>query len=218
LQDSWIKRVYGNPHSPFSSSGSVPPRRGNSIRNEKDTLELNSFISEEWRDKIRIRSLAPKLWDIENPLGKFQFGNQVHQLLANINTRVDARPAIQEALMAGLISAGDLDPVRRMITTILDHPEIGPLYDVHVKVKTEPEILLPDGKVFRPDRVVFDNGMPIIVEYKTGSKDEKHVRQLEKYESLLKTMGYPKVKKYLVYLHPEVEVINLDETSGLFNL
>ncbi len=189
--------------------GTCSSRSTESIKTEEETRVLKSFISEEWRGKIRIRSLAPCLWDIENPNGKMQFGNQVHQLLAKINTREDAGPAIQEALMAGLISSAETHPIGQMIAAILDHPQIGPLYSHQVKVKTEAEILLPDGKVFRPDRVVFNNGVPAIVEYKTGSKDEKHIGQLEKYEKLMKAMGYPDVEKYLVYLQPEVEVIRL---------
>ena len=177
----------------------------------EESLILKSFISEDWRKKIRIRSRAPEMWDMENPMGKTHFGNQVHTLLSKINTFIDIEPSIEEAVNTGLIAADDLELVRQMLKGILNHPDLGPLYSDTVLVKTEPEILLPDGKVYRPDRVVFINGIPTVVEYKTGKKEDSHLRQLETYEKLLLEMGYDQVKKILVYLHEKIEVIILQD-------
>ena len=111
--------------------------------------------------------------------------------------------------MSGLISREELPAVKNMLSAIFSHKVIGPLYTSQVQVKTEPGILLPDGNIFRPDRVVFYEGNPVIVEYKTGVKNNNHVSQLERYADLLLLMGYSGVKKYLVYLHEELEVIDL---------
>ncbi len=112
--------------------------------------------------------------------------------------------------MSGIITKDEQAPVEEMLNKLFDHPEIGRLYSPEVVVKTEPAILLPDGSVFRPDRVVFDNGTPVIVEYKTGLKSENHLVQLERYGDLLLEMGYQKVEKYLVYLHHEIEVLHVN--------
>ncbi len=179
------------------------------MKRREPPLLLKSFISEDWRRKIKIRSRAPEIWDMENPLGKINFGNQVHTLLSKIHTRADIETAINASVSQGLIGNEDIQSVMQMLNGMMSHPEIGLLYSDQVKVKTEPEILLPDGSAFRPDRVVFINDQPVVVEFKTGKKEEKHIRQIEKYEDLLKAMGYSGVKKYLVYLHEEVEVMEI---------
>jgi ATP-dependent helicase/nuclease subunit A len=179
-------------------------------RESDEPLVLHQFISQDWHDKIRIRSRAPQMWDMESPLEKIQFGNIIHHLLSKIAVREDAPAVIDEAIMAGLISREELLSIQQMFDGIFDHPDIGRLYSGDVEVKTEPGILMPGGDLFRPDRVVFDDGDPVIVEYKTGIRDEKYVGQLSKYADLLVGMGYSNVKKYLVYLHGKVEVIHLD--------
>ncbi|MBE9484231.1 MAG: hypothetical protein IMY74_05265, partial [Bacteroidetes bacterium] len=40
----------------------------------------------------------------------------------------------------------------------------------------------------------------IVLDYKTGKKDSKHIRQLEQYAALLMEMGYTEVEKYLLYI------------------
>ncbi|MDD4603941.1 MAG: UvrD-helicase domain-containing protein [Bacteroidales bacterium] len=171
-----------------------------------DALPLTSFISEEWRDKLKIRLRAPEFWDVEQPLGNIQFGTLVHALLEKINTQRDVEPALHQAIVMGVIAREKIEPVRRMLDQVIFHAELGRYYSDAVKVKTEPEILLPDGKVARPDRVVFDNGHPVVIEYKTGKKDPRHIEQLNQYGDFLLEMGYDQVTKYLVYLHEKIEI------------
>ncbi|MCK9424014.1 MAG: hypothetical protein M0Q38_15625, partial [Bacteroidales bacterium] len=175
----------------------------------EEPLVLHRFISNDWRNKLKIRSRAPEMWDMEEPLSNIHFGNRVHALLAKINNIAGVQPALTDALTYGLISAEDVDPVKKMLNEIFHHPDLGPLYSDKVTVKTEPDILLPDGHVFRPDRIVFDQGCIAVIEYKTGKKDEKHLRQLENYENLLREMGYQQIRKFLVYLHENIEVLQV---------
>lgn len=189
--------------------GIPEPKRTSGRREKENHLVLQNFISDEWRNKIKVKSRAPWNWDSDIP-GKVQFGNQVHQLLAKITSVSEVEKAMQEAVRSGIISTDELTPIRQILDAIFSHPEIGKLYTEGVKVKTEPGILIPDGAMFRPDRVVFDNGNPVIVEYKTGIRNESHINQLNKYGNLLLEMGYSRVDKYLVYLHNGVEVVKLD--------
>lgn len=172
-----------------------------------DVLTLNTFISTGWRNKIRVRKRAPEMWDLDNPMGRARFGNQVHTLLASICNSLDLEPVLNHAKASGLLSRDDEGPVSKMLGDVINHPLLSAFYSGSVAVKTEPEILLPDGHVFRPDRVVFDQGITAIIEYKTGKKEEQHLRQLDQYEKLLMEMGYNNIRKYLVYLHENIEVI-----------
>jgi len=192
-------------------TGQRKPELKRSQHRTGEAIMLGSFISADWRKKIRIRRRAPETWDMENPLGKTHYGNLVHTLLSGIKTFSDTEPVLKEALSEGLIAAEDLGLLREMIQGVLNHPELKLLFTDRSSVKTEPEILLPDGKVYRPDRVVFMDGITVVVEYKTGKKDEKHAIQLETYGKLLKGMGFGEVKKILVYLHEKTEVVILQD-------
>jgi ATP-dependent helicase/nuclease subunit A len=72
---------------------------------------------------------------------------------------------------------------------------------------TEAEILVPSGLFYRPDRVVFDGEVVIVVDYKTGRQNERHRTQLNQYAALLEEMGYNKVQRVLVYLEPKLNVV-----------
>ena len=73
-------------------------------------------------------------------------------------------------------------------------------------MRPEAEILSPGGHTFRPDRVIIRGEQAIVVDYKTGRTMEKYKTQLLQYGSSLEEMGYKEVRKYLLYLEPEVRL------------
>ncbi|MHA8086400.1 UvrD-helicase domain-containing protein [Aquirufa sp. Wall-65K1] len=64
---------------------------------------------------------------------------------------------------------------------------------------SEEDILLPDGNVIRPDRVVKRNDALMVVDYKTGKKDVKHIEQVNTYCEALRKMGHSDVKGVIIY-------------------
>jgi CRISPR/Cas system-associated exonuclease Cas4 (RecB family) len=73
-------------------------------------------------------------------------------------------------------------------------------------VRPEAEILTHAGHTLRPDRVIIREGQAVVVDYKTGKPMEKYKTQLEQYTKCLEDIGYKNVKKYLLYLEPEVRL------------
>ena len=64
---------------------------------------------------------------------------------------------------------------------------------------TETEILLSDGSIYRPDRVMIDGKRAIVVDYKFGkNKEEKYCSQVQQYADLLTKMGY-ETEAFLYY-------------------
>lgn len=198
------------PGESLCTYGVATAHKQKSMQSPEQPREMHSFITSDWRSRISIRSRAPFAWDMDDPVAKISYGTRLHLLLSGIQFREDAGKIIHQAVMSGVITRDEQAPIEEMLNQLFDHPEIGRLYSPEVVVKTEPAILLPDGGVFRPDRVVFDNGTPVIVEYKTGLKSENHLLQIEGYGDLLLEMGYHKVEKYLVYLHDAIEVLHVN--------
>jgi hypothetical protein len=83
------------------------------------------------------------------------------------------------------------------------------LFSDQVRVKTEAEILLPEGSFYRPDRIVFDNNQVTILDYKSGKPHVNHGEQLKKYAGYIAEMGYSNIRRALVYLEPKVKVVEV---------
>jgi ATP-dependent exoDNAse (exonuclease V) beta subunit len=48
-----------------------------------------------------------------------------------------------------------------------------------------------------------------LLDYKTGSHQEKYTKQLENYQNAIEKMGFNVTKKALVYIGETIEVVNL---------
>ena len=74
-------------------------------------------------------------------------------------------------------------------------------FEPGLNVINEREILLPDGNVLRPDRMIFESDKVIVIDYKFGHNMPKsHKRQVSGYLNQLWKMGYSKVEGYLWYI------------------
>jgi ATP-dependent exoDNAse (exonuclease V) beta subunit len=113
---------------------------------------------------------------------------------------------MKEITAAGWIGEDRKAALSGKIGQILDHPDVKPFFRDGLTIKNEAEILLKDGTVYRPDRVIIENGTVTVLDYKTGKKKEKHREQLLGYEKYLLEMGYQKVSKYLLYLDPQIDL------------
>ena len=60
-----------------------------------------------------------------------------------------------------------------------------------------------EGKLFkrRPDRVMYDDGEVVVVDFKFGHEREEHHRQVAEYVQLLRDMGYPRVSGFLWFVY-----------------
>ena len=76
-------------------------------------------------------------------------------------------------------------------------------FDSSWEVKNEREILMKDGSIYIPDRLLFSEKKTVVVDYKTGNPDNNHIIQIENYASVLKQMGYDNIDKYLIYTKSE---------------
>jgi len=99
--------------------------------------------------------------------------------------------------------------VSEMVHKLVYHQQLTPYFDKGKKIINESEILLPDGRSFRPDRVVIEENNVIIIDYKTGQKKDIHLSQMNHYAKLLSELEYHIFKKILVYIGKQIEVIEM---------
>jgi hypothetical protein len=95
------------------------------------------------------------------------------------------------------------------LDNILQLENVNKWFVTDYAVKTERNILQPDGETIRPDRVLVKDDRAIVIDYKTGIEKAEHIAQINKYAHSLNNMGYKSIEKYILYIEgPYVKQIS----------
>jgi hypothetical protein len=71
------------------------------------------------------------------------------------------------------------------------------------KIYNESTIISSLDSIKRPDKIVIKEDETIIIDFKTGSKKEKDIKQITEYAKVLKEMELPQIKAFLFYTATE---------------
>lgn len=140
-------------------------------------------------------------------------GKLLHHLFANIHTRDDIEPTVQNFMQQGLITdQRQSDQMLALIKRRIEHPTVRKWFDGSARLFNECTILSRDehGHLLsqRPDRVMVKGNTATVVDFKFGKKQQKYRDQVERYKQLLRQMGYAPVVGYLWYVYTgEVEEV-----------
>jgi len=184
----------------------TPGFRETESQEETEPSSDKEINDKRWQNKMVFSKHAPKVWDMDDPDRNRRWGNLVHAIMSKVEFEKDLEIVINEALRSGVIDKNEKNSLIEKIRKLIKLPEIHPLFKEGVGVINEKDILLADGRVVRPDRLVFTGNDLAIIDYKTGQKEEHHFKQLNNYANILKAMGYTKIKKYLIYIDEEMVV------------
>lgn len=171
---------------------------------------LSSMISSDWRKKVLIRTSAPESWDIADPQKNFQWGNLVHTAFSRILRAGDEEDVLLKMNDEGMIDRKQMEQLLAKIRLLLAYPLIRPFFLQDNKIRVEAEILHESGHVYRPDRVIIREKEAVVLDFKTGKPKEEQEKQIGLYGKLLNELGYPNVKKYLVFIEPEIKVVEVE--------
>ncbi len=170
---------------------------------------LSSMISSDWREKVLIRASAPETWNIAAPQESFQWGNLVHTALSRIRKAGDEENVLLKMSDEGMIDGKQMEQLLIKIRQLLADPLIHPYFLPDNIIKVEAEILSDDGHVYRPDRVILHGDEAIVLDFKTGKPKKEQEKQIGLYGKLLNDMGYKHLKKYLIFIEPEIKVVEV---------
>ena len=126
-------------------------------------------------------------------------GTVLHNILASVIVPGDIEKAVETALRTGDVDKAsaeeDLELLRERIAS---HPEWFP--EDGAEILTETSLFDVDGEEYRPDRVVIKDGKVTVIDYKFGEKNPRYRRQLSKYISIYRNMGYSQVEGAIWYV------------------
>lgn len=185
--------------APFSN------RQSNLRKEENGVKSKPPFTS--WRGKLNIRprgSDVLKLYEGE-VVDRINQGVLMHGILARIAYPRDVRQAVEQVYQEGLVTAEEQEPLIKAVEELLALPTVKPWFTAtDWKIRNEQELLLPDGKTYRPDRVMTKEHQARVLDYKTGQRNAANEQQVKQYKNVLEQVGYDDVAAYLFYLEEKV--------------
>ncbi len=157
------------------------------------------------KEKKKVRQILPELIPSVSPTEtedqQIQYmerkrGEEMHALLAEVKYLQDL-DKLHEHVSLVYASEEDLERLKHCVNNFREYFEQRPSREVF----TEIELVAPDGRTVRVDRLVVDPDVVTVVEFKTGSPAEAHQSQLRRYLSVVRTL-YPdrSIQGCLLYL------------------
>ena len=149
-------------------------------------------------DRLRLRYKPDD--DCESAQKRLE-GLLMHDILGQIATVADVDKVLQQFELDGRLtkekSAETADRLRKLLSS--EKPK--GWFSGRYKVQNETEIITPQGKIYRPDRVMIDENerRVVVVDYKFGENREPRYKwQVANYMQLIAQMGY-KTEGYIWY-------------------
>lgn len=186
------------------------PAKLSAEKRHVDASKTIPLVSEILNPKnIKIAQREALMWGTDQQKA-IEYGNVVHEILSFVKTKNDIDLAITKSIESGLITFNQKELVYKTIQEIVNHRELESYFADGNAVLNEQAIIQKEGKTIKPDRMVLvkDNEV-FLLDYKTGTHDHKYQLQLENYQNAIELMGYKVVKKALIYIGEQINVVNL---------
>ena len=141
------------------------------------------------------------------------FGSVFHDIIAKIESKKQIEIVINDFFKRGLFSKNDKNKMIKMVKSVFNNKKLSHFYVNSDNIYTEREIYLSDGKVIKPDRMIFhENNEVSILDYKTGKPKISDNNQIINYVFELEKNLYRVREAFLIYLGNEISVIDLINT------
>jgi ATP-dependent exoDNAse (exonuclease V) beta subunit len=175
-----------------------------------DTSKVIRSVTEILDPKnIKIAQRESLMWGTHQQEA-IEYGNLIHEILSFVKTSNDVQLALAKSIENGLITFVQKDTVETTIYEIVNHPDLINFFVEGNEILNEQTIIQKEGSIIKPDRMVLTNDKEVLLlDYKTGLHQAKYQQQLDNYQKAIELMGYKVVKKALIYIGKEIDVVNL---------
>ena len=136
---------------------------------------------------LRVNSAKSDLYTAASQ--KREIGNQLHDILAQLPD-MEAWPLVKAKSKLDLST----------LETLFESENVRSYFAKDVLAFKEVDLLCPDGKVIRPDRVNKVGEALQVIDFKTGKQKPEHQDQIFRYKQALVDMGYQVTKGVLIYV------------------
>jgi len=141
---------------------------------------------------------------------KMIFGNVFHEFMSHIEFENDYINEKNELNLSKLIDKNTKNRVIKISKSVIEHHHLKEYFSINNSVYCEQEIFTESNKIIKPDRLVFfDSNRVAVIDYKTGEKNKKDLKQILKYKKTLENMGKKVEASILVYIENSIEIVKI---------
>ncbi len=153
--------------------------------------------------QLKIRLQGKEIFELDNNdnLNLKNRGNIYHKIFEFVKYEKDIEQAVKRAIGLGLIDINDKAVVVKEIKGFIANPDANNWFSDKWKIKTERSILLKNGDVKRPDRVIENDKEVIVIDYKfTEQHKPQHLKQVSEYVNTIKELSTKPIKGFVWYV------------------
>ena len=200
------KQVYNESQSTYTFGS--PKKVSEDSTLKKQHITHREFISTAKEShNIKIITNSGYLWDT-NQQDAIEKGNLVHDIMSYIKTKNDIAFVLSDYVDSSIINHEQAKVLQITIFDIVNHTELNSYFTEEYIIYNERDIITKTGTILRPDRLMINTkNEAIIIDYKTGAENKKHMQQLTQYQDVLEEMGYKVIAKILVYINETINIV-----------
>ncbi len=174
------------------------------IYKEEELVQSTEMIQYgNYKKKLKIRLQGKEIFELDNSqsINLKNRGNIYHKIFEFIKYEKDILLAVNRAVGMGLIDINDRESIVKEIKGFIANSEVNDWFSNTWKIKTERSILLNNGDVKRPDRVIENENEIVIIDYKfTKEQKAQHLKQVCEYIDALSELTTKQVKGFVWYV------------------
>lgn len=128
-----------------------------------------------------------------------RFGNQFHLSIAQINSKNEIDDLLNSLEQSGEIEAAFKPRLKDALENLFTSTEYNQLFASADNILNEQTFIVSENELLRPDKIILKKNATIVIDYKTGIRKKKDVKQVQLYKKLLSEVGYNNVSGYIFY-------------------
>ncbi|MBV2165891.1 MAG: DNA helicase UvrD, partial [Kaistella sp.] len=178
-----------------------PQRRQNVTGNENSTKPI-LFKSGQKSNPDAIKIATPSK-NYQNRVEKVRTGIFTHEILSRINSEQDVDRTLESYVLEGIITLEEKEEIHHRILSIIKNENYSKYFTENQVVINEKDMMISangESKIYRPDRLIDTGNGYIIIDFKTGAEQEKHLVQINEYKSVLEKLGKKVLETQLIYV------------------
>lgn len=173
-----------------------------SAQQKKGTADGNLYQPDDFSQRLWYPDIVfRKVFQEENEtqLTEKQFGNDFHLLMSVCHSASEVDACMMELSKAGMIEQKNIDRLKQCAEAFWAKMEEGNYLLGIEKTLNEQVLIAGENEAKKPDKVFVKSSEIIVIDFKTGKTDQKHMEQIVGYAKLLEEIFQKPVRSLLYY-------------------
>ncbi len=172
-------------------------------KTHSQSLQLYGYKSNQQNHNLKLRLQSHDFFIVDGGLQATasKAGKIWHRLFEQVEHLEDLPQALENLSHEGLVSFATTQTLLLSIKEAINQPIVRSWFSPEAQVRREPTILTPEGRNYRPDRIVQINDCLMVIDFKFGRIEKNaYQKQVQHYMELMRAMGKTNLVGYLWYV------------------